>query len=405
MRNWTVQVTDALSINVRSPKKDPAKKLARAIRDLINIQSFRLEKSGVYGMTEGPDRERESLFMVIGERQQIPQPALYKKDLDQFLSSIPDPVFDPEKVMETAHGLLLRHVKVDDKRQTKEQLDDENEKMKEIDRHLAQGKKEKDDAFINQWCLPEKVDVPEGMMAICLQITYDDSDPMSDYSAPHRSYGLPMLLAVVPPQPKTERLARNAISGCTSLNGLKFEWRTENYSMGHGNYLISEWTGNKIPCRAYNGRTEADTRFEVVFNTRKTEYYPFREYQGKPVTGTHHASPAVMRVNEAKDGVELRYPAGVSPEAVAAMTKAGFRQNRFKTFWYAKRTEQTMTTARQLSLQAETVTLPHAGHLQKALCIKEDLKAEETPPVEAQPQTIADMPVLERAPAQQMLFA
>lgn len=87
------------------------------------------------------------------------------------------------------------------------------------------------------------VEIPDGMMAVTLSLKYDNSDSMTDYFDRHAPLSPEFLVLLVKKQAQTERLARKALAQASlgrpelSLDGWK--WKTEKYSMGHGNYLTS----------------------------------------------------------------------------------------------------------------------------------------------------------------------
>ena len=283
MRTWQIPVIAkrqvVATINVKSQKKDAAKAVAKAIVKLLEIDYYKRELTGVLGVSE-----RESVCMVIGGSPNIPQnPAAYKADVDRFLKNLP-PVIDEKKaeeIIEEAKFLFKKHVFTEDKRQTAKEHAEEEEEYSKISEEFDAGKKAEELAFVNEWCLPDKIYIPDGMMSVYLEITFDDSDMRSDYFSSHRQIGHDMLLGIVHKQNEAERLARSILARYPELSALGWQWKTEKYSMGHGNYLISEWT-KTIPQKAYDGRTEVNTRFEIRFGTSKwtKEMYPYKNYKG-----------------------------------------------------------------------------------------------------------------------------
>lgn len=76
-------------------------------------------------------------------------------------------------------------------------------------------------------------------MGIYLEISYDNFDGPSDYFDPFHSVGVDMLLGIVSSQAQTQALFRSVVDRYPELANLAWEWKTENYSMGRGNYLVS----------------------------------------------------------------------------------------------------------------------------------------------------------------------
>jgi len=95
--------------------------------------------------------------------------------------------------------------------------------------------------------------VEPGMMAVTLCLCHDNSDSMTDYFDRHASLAPDFALLLVKKQNQTERLARRALALCPELAGLEWEWHTEKYSLGHGNYLES--SGFELPGELQNLQT------------------------------------------------------------------------------------------------------------------------------------------------------
>ena len=294
MRTWEVPVRNFMTIKVRSQKKDDAKKLAQKIEDLFIIQHYTRSYSGVIG-----ESESESLYLTIGGRgKPLPYPEVFEKEKKEFLDSLPDVITDIRQKAEDAKRIFNRHVPVEDKRKTPSEHKDEQEKFARIDEDWRAEIERKKAEFVSEWCLPEKVDIPDDHMAVCLILTYDDSDAMSDYYSPYRSIGVPMLLDTVPVQPKKERTARNIISRFPELAKLSWSWHRETWSMGHGTFLLSDWTGIKKKIKTTDGRDEVNTRFEVRFNKSDKSMYPYKHYRGYAQPECKEPEPAEEEIPE-----------------------------------------------------------------------------------------------------------
>ena len=83
------------------------------------------------------------------------------------------------------------------------------------------------------------VEIPKGNRGVELSICYDDSDVMTDYYCPHREVES-FLLAIIPEGKRLEAILRNVIERIPALKNIDWEWRKEDYSMGHGLYLTSK---------------------------------------------------------------------------------------------------------------------------------------------------------------------
>ncbi len=350
MRVWEVSVTSDIKIKVRSQKKREAERVAKAVDRLLSINSYRRELRGIYGKTED-----ETTYFVIGEKYPVENPELYKADLNEFLASLPPVITDIQDVIRKAEFLFKKHIPTVNKRETEEQAKARQEKEDKIHEEWEQKRNTDHDDFISEWGKPEKVTIPNGMMAVILEITFDDSHPQSDYFAPHRQIGSDLCLGLAHKGPKTERIARSILAKYSELNKYKFTWHVENYSMGHGNYLISEHTGIKMKRGAYDGRQEVETRFEIRFDTYAKEMHPYKNYSPSDAlqdsNDTGHAFQSMdvtMRLNDEKEGVELKFTEKPSEEIIASLRIAGFRWSRPKRLWYAKQNERTIAFAKKL---------------------------------------------------------
>jgi len=350
VRVWEVAVTSDIKIKVRSQKKREAERVAKAVDRLLSINSYRRELRGIYGKTED-----ETTYLVIGEKYPVENPELYKADLNEFLSFLPPIITEIQDVIQKAEFLFKKHIPTVNKRETEEQARARQEKDNKIHEEWEQKRNTEHDDFISVWGKPEKVMIPGGMMAVKLEITFDDSHPQSDYFAPHRQIGSDLCLGLTQKGPKAERLARSILAKYPELNKYKFTWHVENYSMGHGNYLISEHTGIRMKHGAYDGRQEVETRFEIRFDTYVKEMHPYKNYspadaiQDSNVEGHAFQSMDVtMRLNDEKEGVELKFTEKPSEEIMASLRIAGFRWSRPKRLWYAKQKDRTIAFAKKL---------------------------------------------------------
>jgi DNA-directed RNA polymerase subunit RPC12/RpoP len=163
-------------------------------------------------------------------------------------------------------------------------------RREEFNRVLA----EREDKIVAHFGQPgaDKIAVPDGMMAVTLGLKYDDSDAMTDYFNRHAPLGPEFVVLLVKKQAQTERLAKRALEHVMSLTPIKeqltWKWKTEKYSMGHGNYLES--SGFELPPdlhgleTAYRGGrvTHAHWEFEFTCASRHTRaMHPHASYGRK----------------------------------------------------------------------------------------------------------------------------
>lgn len=151
----------------------------------------------------------------------------------------------------------------------------------------------------------DKLEIPEGHQAIIIQAYFDDSDMMTDYYCPHRSIGPVFVLAYTKNKRQTEATIRKVLRRIPELNELDWEWHTENYSGGHGNYLRSEYIGS-YEKEAYDGRQEVSFWYEISYTSGKwTTFYPSKWF-GRTEKNTKKKTRKETATMEKSDG-EVTY--------------------------------------------------------------------------------------------------
>jgi len=352
MRTWEIEVNKHLTIKVKSQKKAEAEDLSRDIRQLFNITSYRKELSGIHG-----ESENEHIVMTMGGYNALENPSVFSEDFNSFLASIPPVIEDVAEVHARAIELFKKHIPVVNSRKTRLQANKEAEESRKIHDQFEAVRNTEREAFIEKWGLKDKVDIPEGMMAVYLEITYDNSDPMSDSYHPHAQIGEDLLLGMVPEGKRTERIAREMLSRYPELESQSWTWRVETYSMGHGTYLISNFTGIKMPPH-FKSTDEVNTRFEIRFGTREKSMHPYRGFKASYMPSAsviERAGAVTMRLNEAHNGVELTFGSTPSREVVTELKANGFCFHGRRRMWYAKQSEITLALAQRLSVVAPVV--------------------------------------------------
>ncbi len=264
---------------------------------------------------------------------------------------------------------------VDDKRQTPEQVAKEAKERQELEAQFKARAEAKAKAVREVYCDAGAVPVPVGVgqMAVAAVLTYDNSDLQSDYHDSHATLAGPFLLALLPEGSETQPKARAAVARYPELASVEFEWKTEKYSMGHGNYLEQKGGFEVSPeitqsIERYGGGRVTNGAWEIQFlgHSRFTsEMLPFKGYPGSgPVYSEPESEGAqngiTVTLNDVHQGVEIRFP-GKPSEAVRESLKAhGFRWSRFQKLWYAKQTEQHIAFARSLTDPTVTVEPPQS---------------------------------------------
>ena len=205
----------------------------------------------------------------------------------------------------------------------------------------------------------ETVTVQPGQMAVTAQICYDDSDSMTDYFNPHVGLSPEFALLVVPKQAETERLARRALAvayaaGTISQPDFGFEWKTEKYSMGHGNYLTSDGFDLPEDLRGIRPRADGSQLTRAHWEIEFTHTYQtaitlpaFRGYgtvaDPEPVESSEGVT---LTENTARGGIELRFPGKPSAEVLDRLKAYGWRWSRFSNCWYKRASDDARAFAR-----------------------------------------------------------
>jgi len=246
--------------------KELSEGIIREFDKLNRITQWVKEISGVIG-----GEEHSSVYYTIfgPAGVAIPDEEGFKTEVAALAAKMPGMLnaVTADPFVKEANEIFKRHIPVRDVRKTPEQITESNKKGEDFQAEL----KAKKETWINKWCGKEKVIIKDGEMAVYLSMCFDDSHIMSDYSSPHATIGEEMLLGIVSKGPQTEKLARSVLNKYPDLAKLEWTWHVENWSMGHGNYLMSEWAGHEKH-GAYDGRKEVDTRWEIKFQSWKGEF-------------------------------------------------------------------------------------------------------------------------------------
>jgi hypothetical protein len=205
-----------------------------------------------------------------------------------------------------------------------------------------------------------KIPLPYGMMAVTLCAKFNDSAPQVDHFNYHARFGCPdFALLIVPKQAKTERLARQALSLCPDLAvgiGLEWTWKSETWSMGHGNYLQS--SAFELPPELSQGVRftfpqppqpfHAFWEIEFTTNLREgqlVELWPHKNFKPFPQPSTLNPQrgrpTASVILNTAKSGVEIHFSR--RPDDVALQPLRDDRRWRYTGFsrcWYARQSPE-----------------------------------------------------------------
>lgn len=268
--------------------------------------------------------------------------------------------------VEAAMPALNAAMPVEDTRKTPEEDKARQDEQKRLTAEREKTEREKEAAFLAEYGEPgaERVEIPAGHVAVTLQLCYDNSDMQSDYFDRHARLGPALLLAVVPKGPETQSAARYALSRFPEFAAYEFEWHTEKYSMGHGNYLESK--AFELPAEiqgwttAYRGGLVTHGHWEVVFRGTCTSggFPPVKGWEAARARSTFPiASPSekaaeaftsggvVVSHNEALNGVEIRFPLKPDTLTILSLKSHGFRWSVRGWCWYHRRDASSLAFA------------------------------------------------------------
>jgi len=316
-------------------KKSQAERLHSELSKVTKLNKYCKELNGIKDV-----KESDCILWSPFQSFQIEDITGYNQAVNEYVASLPETITldNYKEYAVKANEIFKTYIPIVDKRRTKQ---DEIIRQAEVTAVHAQMAAE-----LNEWrqvySNNETVNIPDGSMAVYLEITFDDSDMMTDYFNNHCQIGDDLLLALVPKQPEKQALCRRILSRYPELNKLQWEWKTENYSMGHGNYLISEWSGTDKR-KAYDGREEVMTRYEIRCNAYSREMLAYRDYPGttqaETITDNPDSVKAEIRHNKELDGIEVIFPEKPSQSILDTLRDNGFRWSRFNKLWYTKYNE------------------------------------------------------------------
>jgi hypothetical protein len=225
-------------------------------------------------------------------------------------------------------------------------------------------------AFIAAYGRPgaNQVSIPEGSMAVTLSLKFNDSAAQVDHFNYHAGLGCPaFIVLLVKKQAQTENLARKALTACPELHSLDWQWKSEKYGGGHGNYLISSAidlpvavTQSLTAKHTFSGQPVTRAFWEIQFANAwrgsPLQLWPHKHY-GAPVVqsafsngrdaGNHSPITAAWCLNEQRRGVEIHFTRRPDDAALAPLRadRAWNYTGRTKC-WYAKQTPATIAWAK-----------------------------------------------------------
>jgi hypothetical protein len=337
-------------------KKDMAEAIKDRLMRPLRLRRFHREITGVVG-GEQHETVLQSLF---GPDMPLTDEPGYLVAMKAYIDTLPE-VITEENVkpyLINVAEICQKHMPVVDARETQE-----DRVVRQAAAVAAEHERDLEaQAWRERWCKPGEVEIPSGMMAVYLEINFNDSDTMVDYFNSHHGIGPNMLLAIVPKQAEREVLARQILARYPELAKLEWEWHTEKYSMGHGNYLESEVFGTEKH-HAYDGREEVQVWYEIEFYPGGQPMLAYKDYPGTQPTSPapiqtgekvdQKVDSVTIRHNEEHNGIEILFPAKPEASVIQTLKALGFRWSPRGGLWYTRFNENLMQRVKQALGQQE----------------------------------------------------
>lgn len=365
------------------PGKIQLNRVREALRDVENEHYTSVEKRGIFGKTEGYDAESSytSVKYCIGgsvenaKRDDVT--AVQLKIGEQFGWTVSkDNAAEIVKAIAVETPALEAARPVNDERQTPEQADTAKaERAAQTQASQAADEarvKALRDTMEAAFGIPDRtVSLSPGEKAIVAVLCYDNSHYQSDYYDTHARLGVPLLIGTTRSNREDEASARAAVARFPQLAALKFEWKTEKYSMGHGNYLTSE--GVDVPEALGQTRTRygagndpiAKGHWEIQYHNNRRADESFSVFAGfydklDPQASAEADAAADARAaggalgtvkhNLEHNGVEIAFTDKPDDALRYTLKRAGFRITRRPPWkWYQKFSAQAWAKACEIA--------------------------------------------------------
>lgn len=227
--------------------------------------------------------------------------------------------------------------------------------------------------FIDLYGQPaaNRITVPTGHLAVTLSLKFNDSAPQVDHFDHHARFGCPDFLVLLLKKhgrvAQTEHIARSALSLIPGLQRLDWQWHSERYTGGHGNYLQSSpfplpaglpEPHFTFPPRAPGLAPRASIFWEIEFTSshpsHALELWPHKVYGQTPVARNSVFEPqapglapqARVALNARFNGVEIHFSHRPPDPALAPLrADRAWRYSGKNVCWYASQTPQTIQFA------------------------------------------------------------
>ena len=213
-----------------------------------------------------------------------------------------------------------------------------------------------------------RVMIPEGSLAVTLCLKFNDTAAQVDHFDYHAPLGCPaFLLLLTRKQPQSEHLARKALALCPELQNLDWQWKSERYAGGHGNYLASSYFPTPAAlkehltvCKTFGQGGPDAVSWEIEFASPcrgdTLQLWPHKHFGERPPTDTPAAmqdgpssSPitAAWRLNQPLNGVEIHFTRRPDDATLAPLrADRAWRYSGHSKCWYARQSPETIAFAK-----------------------------------------------------------
>lgn len=318
------------------------------LHKVMNIEQYQRTLSGIIGRTEGLSKESSmDGWVVFGGNFSLREPEQFNIKIDALVAKM-----QPELTLVTFKTLYPEvreifndHVHVIDQRETAEQHLERNNAGREAAqaRELFNAEREKLLAMANGI-----IDLMSEDSALIIQACYDDSDPMTDYF--HRDARLSSDYILYRSNRKLvrrEALIRSVINSNEELSKLTWEWDKDNCRMESGIVGVSQYSAKKEVHYYYQIRYAVS----IARNNEALKSKWFVEFtpQAAEVSTSTSSTGAYVKLNEAKQGVEIYFPVKPSASVLDKIkSRGGWRWAKFNKCWYSRMSESNVAFANEI---------------------------------------------------------
>jgi hypothetical protein len=295
------------------------------------------EITGVHGLPETERRSSYAMFGGIGGGTNPMAGELVDKIIAQFQGKVTGQNYrEVIAAYEEATRTLAANRPVKDTRITLEEHEARQARM----RSENEERERKTAAARECWA---KLDAKRPAWAHALIVAEDrenTSDLCSDYHG-HKTVRRVAIGWRSGAREDFRQLRAAAVAFGLAYDDDKYEHR-DNYSMGEGNWLGEYRHGGWVV-------RSLDLKYSAYRDDVFEDRIPEHSSETLSTEAPAGIDGITVNENDAKDGVEIRFPEKPSADLLTLLKARGWRWSRFSSCWYQKRTPETLAFARTLA--------------------------------------------------------